>query len=85
MKKKILLLAAFLLAFVLCIPSVSAFDGNALDRAASASNGIISYKLEADGVASVQALIDSSFSQNAQSSEWYIMALAQSGEYDFSF
>lgn len=48
-------------------------------------NGIISYHLAQSGSDSVQSWIDTALTENAGiSSEWYILALSQSGSYNFS-
>lgn len=46
---------------------------------------ILTHKLQSAGVDSVQAWIDGELTQNAGiTAEWYVMALLQQGEYDFS-
>lgn len=48
-------------------------------------DGIVDYKLQNVGVSSVQKWIDGAIAQNAGiNSEWYVIALSQSGKYDFS-
>ncbi|MBE5921240.1 MAG: DUF4430 domain-containing protein [Lachnospiraceae bacterium] len=48
-------------------------------------DGIIDYKLNETGTATVQEWIDTDLTQNAGiSAEWYVIALRQSGTYDFS-
>lgn len=48
-------------------------------------DGIISYKLGQSGAETVQHWIDGALTENAGgSSEWYAVALSQSGKYDFS-
>lgn len=48
-------------------------------------DGILQYQLSANDADSVQDWIDGELSQNAgMTSEWYILALTQQGEYDFS-
>ncbi len=49
------------------------------------ADGIVAYKLKEAGASSVQEWIDGSLTKNAgTTAEWYILALSQSGEYDFS-
>ncbi|MGN0594559.1 MAG: DUF4430 domain-containing protein [Hominimerdicola sp.] len=48
-------------------------------------NNIINYKLKESGASDIQQWIDSTLTEKAGiSSEWYILALSQSGEYNFS-
>lgn len=79
MKNKIIacILSIFLLfLFPLCVHA---------EEAGEMLNGILQYKLSENGADSVQDWIDGELAQNAgMTSEWYILALSQSGEYDFS-
>lgn len=48
-------------------------------------DGIVAYKLNESGASSVQQWIDGALVENAGlTSEWYVVALSQSGSYDFS-
>lgn len=48
-------------------------------------DGIIGFKLNSCGAADVQEWLDGELTENAgKSSEWYVYALAQSGDYDFT-
>ena len=50
-----------------------------------AANEIIEYNLSESGVKTVQEWIDTTLTENAGiNSEWYVIALSKSGEYDFS-
>ncbi len=64
---------------------VSAAEENAAAEAQSFTDGIIAYQLKETGASSVQEWIDGTLTQNAGSSgEWYVLALSQSGTYDFT-
>ena len=75
-----ILLATLLLATALCVPVFATTEqANAiLDRIQTA-------KQTAAGATSPQEWIDTALTENAGVlSEWYILALSQSGTYDFS-
>lgn len=87
MKRKIFLTLAVIIAVSLCLPSITVFahsEYSQTERARSVADGIISRELKARDASSVQELIDGHLTQNPQVSEWYVIALAQSGEYSFS-
>lgn len=56
-----------------------------VDKAQSFIDGIFAYQQSHAGVASVQEWINGALTKNAGlSSEWYVIALSQYGDYDFS-
>ncbi len=57
---------------------------DARDAAQSIVDGVISYKLTECGVENAQQLLSGDLARNAGNSEWYVLSLAQSGEYDLS-
>ena len=66
------LLAVFLLSFTVCAEQQTAKE-------------IIAYNLSESGAETVQEWIDTTLSENAgNGSEWYVIALSKSREYDFS-
>ncbi len=79
MKSKISAVIAFLLGTLLL--SFNCFAENALLD----TDSIVNYKLAECEAETVQEWIDTELAENAGvSSEWYVIALSQSGEYDFS-
>lgn len=57
----------------------------AVDEAQSLIDGIVGYACQKSGVSTIQQWINGTLTQNAGStSEWYVLALSQSGSYDFS-
>ena len=88
MKNKILTklicaLSVCLLLFSAAPVSVEA-NTNTVGEAKSLMDGIVEFKLNESGASSVQNWISGSLTANAGvSSEWYILALSQSGRYDF--
>lgn len=80
--KKILILFFCLL---LLIPTASIAQEDAVQKAQTLREEMLSRLLNKAGAPSVQEWIDGELTQNAGSSaEWYIIALKQSGRYDFS-
>ena len=65
---------------------IKAQDADSAARDAQAiADGILSYHLQKAGADSVQEWIDTALTAEAGvSAEWYILSLAQSGEYDFT-
>lgn len=62
-----------------------AVQNDTVGEVQSLVDGIIAYKLQETGAADVQAWIDGALSQEAgATAEWYVFALSQSGDYDFS-
>lgn len=58
---------------------------NYAERAQNIADGIINFKLKESNNSDIQSLIDRKFSDDAGvSSDWYIIALSQYGDYDFS-
>ena len=83
------LLAKIFCILTICIlmvnPVLAYNQSETVDEAKSLVDGIVSYKEKQAGVSSVQAWIDGYLTENAGTmSEWYILALTQSGNYDFS-
>lgn len=63
----------------------SANNTAAVDEAQALIDGIVGYKQKQTGASTIQQWIDGALAQNAgRSSEWYVLALSQSGRYDFS-
>lgn len=85
MKNKLLLrLICLCFAAALCISAVWV-SAESADKAKSAYDGIISFNLQKNGADNVQNWINSSLASGAgKTSEWYILALAQSGSYNFA-
>lgn len=88
MKNKTLLkrLICWLSVILLVVGSVtvSAEDNDAVSEAKSLIDGIVDYKLKETGAGSIQQWIDGKLTENAGVlSEWYILTLSQSGNYDF--
>ena len=84
MKNKITALILSLTLFISVFGTffVSAENKNAADKANDFIGGIVALK-QSDG--NIQKWINGALSQNpAGCSEWYIMALSQYGDYDFS-
>lgn len=64
---------------------VSAEGTNTVGEAQNLIDGIVSFKLNESGADSIQDWIDGYLAEKAGIlSEWYIVALSQSGDYDFS-
>lgn len=67
------------------IPVFAIEDDHTVNDTASVIDGIVAWNLKKSGESSVQEWINGSLTQNAgATSEWYILALRQSGDYDFS-
>ena len=84
MKNKLLRAFICLFAAVIapfCTLSVSAVS---VDPATDIVEAVIRQKLDETGSPSVQSWIDGGLSDLAGSAEWYIIALSQYGDYDFS-
>lgn len=76
-------LTAFLLVGILLIISVP--TATAADSADDVFEDILQYNLHKAGASSVQAWIDGALADEAgTSAEWYILALSQSGNHNFS-
>lgn len=88
MKNKLLKFAvSFFLSVVLVFGgvTVSAESGNAVGEAQSLADGILDLKLASAETDSLQEWIDGELTENAgETSEWYVLALNQSGKYDFT-
>ena len=89
MKNRVLI--KFICALSVCLLLFSAgpvsveANTNTVGEAKSLMDGIVEFKLNESRASSVQNWISSSLAANAGvSSEWYILALSQSGSYDFS-
>jgi len=87
MKSK--LLSAVLCLIALCLSVFHPFyvfaSENTIGDAKGIADGIIAYKLNSAGASNVQEWINGALSEKAGiSSEWYVLALSQSGEYDLS-
>ncbi len=67
------------------VPFKALCSGYTVDEVQELIDGIIAYKLSDSGAANVQDWIDGSITDNAGvTSEWYVLALSQSGERGFS-
>lgn len=65
--------------------TVSAESSNAVGEAQSLADGILDLKLASAETDSIQEWIDGELAENAgKNSEWYVLALNQSGNYDFT-
>ncbi len=66
--------------------SCAAFaDLTVIDKINSASDDIIAYELENNGTESIQSWINGTLTENAgKSSEWFVILLSKTGEYDFT-
>ncbi len=88
MKNKLLKFAvSFFLSLVLVFGgvTVSAEGSNAVGEAKSLADGILDLKLASGEADSLQEWIDGELTENAgKNSEWYVLALNQSGSYDFT-
>lgn len=88
MKNKLLKFAvSFFLSVVLVFGgvTVSAEGSNAVGEAKSLADGILDLKLASAEADSLQEWIDGELTENAgEASEWYVLALNQSGKYDFT-
>lgn len=85
------LLAKIICVLAVCLIVVGAFpynakgDINTVGEAKSVIDGIIDFKLKQSGESSVQNWLNDSLTANAGiSSEWYVIALSQYGNYDLS-
>lgn len=77
-KKKLIIAVCFISAMLAAISA-------ALNAFAAIENDIISYQLKKNNAASVQQWIDNGLTERAGiDSEWYVLALCRSGNYDFS-
>lgn len=81
--KMLLCLLSAVLIFCTAVTSVIAED-KSVDEVQSIINGIIEYKFEENDCDNIQSLIDNAFCESAGDVEWYIIALSQYGEYDYS-
>ncbi len=78
----------FLSVFVLLtgtVPVLAVNDHNTVNDVRDVVDGIVNWNLNQTGSTSIQEWIDGALTENAgMTSEWYILALRQSGNYDFS-
>ena len=89
MRNKLLKILIYCLSAVMLLTgfttAIAAENNQAIGGANSFIDGIIGYKLKASGADNIQKWIDGELTTNAGiSSEWYVIALSQSGNYDFS-
>lgn len=83
MIKKII--APVLAAILILIIAAPVGATGAVDDIENIVDGIVSFRLEETGADTVQKFIDTALAEKAGvSSEWYVIALSQSGSYDFS-
>lgn len=87
-KKSAWVISCFLTVFLLITGTIPVFAENDRDTISDAQNiidGISAWNLQQSGAGAFQEWIDGSLTENAGlTSEWYILALRQSGDYDFS-
>ncbi|HOP11591.1 MAG TPA: DUF4430 domain-containing protein [Oscillospiraceae bacterium] len=86
----------FFAVFACCLLILASFSGvaalsaqdanNTVDEVLNLADGIVAYNESVSNAASIQEWINTELAEGAgQTSEWYVMALSQSGEtYDFS-
>lgn len=82
--KTVICYIAILLLLTGTLPVLAEELRSTSDDAQSFIDSISSYKQAASGVSSIQDWINGELTNNAGSSEWYIIALSQYGDYDFS-
>lgn len=75
----------YIVVILTCYISVDAIENNqTVGEVNSFIDGIVDYKLKETKASSIQQWIDGELTENVGiSSEWYIIALSQSGKYDF--
>ncbi|MBQ9957343.1 MAG: DUF4430 domain-containing protein [Ruminococcus sp.] len=86
MNKRTIINALLVVAVMItCLFKAEAvYPAYATDRASQLYDEIISSKLESSESDSIQQWIDTELSENAGSSEWYILSLLHEGEYNFT-
>lgn len=88
MRNKLFAVLLCCLTLLYCVCGVSVYarnNDNTVHRAQGLMDGIVSYQQAISGSESVQEWINGALTDGAGiGAEWYIIALAQSGEYDFS-
>lgn len=90
MKNKFFAVFGCCLLILACFSSAAAVSAqnsaNTVDEAQTLIDGIVAYKKAESGVESIQEWIDTGLTRNAgATSEWYIMALSQTGKrYDYT-
>lgn len=89
MKNKFLTQVISIITICLIIVSIIPVSvqgaSESIDEANDIIDSIIDYELEKNDTSSIQNWIDGSLTKNAgTTSEWYIITLAQNGDYDFS-
>lgn len=88
MKNK--LMSGILCLFTICtlivgvVPISVEGKGDTVSEAQTLVDGIVDFKLKQSGDVSIQDWINDSLSENAGSSEWYVLAFGQSESYDFT-
>lgn len=82
--KKLICALTVCILFVGVVPVSAEANTNTVSEAQSLIDSIVNYNLKESGAFSVQNWVDGSLTTNAGSSEWYILALSQNGNYDFS-
>lgn len=82
---KIICLLTACILIVSAAPISAKATTDTVGEAQKLIDGIVGFKLNETGNSIIQNWIDSTLTENAgSSSEWYIIALSQSGDYDFS-
>ena len=86
MKDKVFsVLCVLLILSLLAVPVFAENTENTVNDVQSVVDGILAGKLSEAGAGTVQEWIDGELTGNAgTTSEWYVFALSQSGDYDFS-
>lgn len=86
MKTRRITFLACLLALCLCMcAAAGAASDDPAGEVLSLADGIVACKLEAAGASSVQAWLDGALADSAGvGAEWYVLALSQRGDWDFT-
>lgn len=89
MRNKIVKAKGCILTFLVLLSCILPFSvegsGVPADEAQNFIDGIIAYKLKESGSSSAEEWIDTELTLSAgESAEWYVIALSQYGDYDFS-
>lgn len=83
--KIIISIFTFFVLLINSLPICAEENTRTVSEAQSFIDGIVDYKLSEAGVSNIQEWINETLTKNAGvTSEWYAIALSQSGKYDFS-
>lgn len=85
MKIRLIKLIIAITSAAFALSSAAFADAEASSEVQDAVNEIVSYQLAKDEAGSIQEWIDGKLTENAgKSSEWYVMSLSKTGNYDFT-